>query len=266
MNIYFHELRSYRKTTLIWIVSLSLITIMFLSVYTSFTKDVATSKKIIESLPAVVRKGLGISLNNFFTIYGLYAYLYLYVLLAGSVQAMNYGVGIFSKEFSSKTADFLYSKPTSRVNIVSQKLAAAISLILVTNIVFIAVAYLSANLISKQTLDLKLFILISATLFFVQMSFFAIGMFMSVILPKVKSVIAVSLPTVFSFFIIGTIGSIIGNQSVRYISPFKYFDTNSIIATKSYEIKYLVVELVVVLVAVLVSYYLFVHKDIRAVT
>jgi ABC-2 type transport system permease protein len=238
---------------------------MFLSVYTSFTKDVATSKKIIESLPAVVRKGLGISLDNFFTIYGLYAYLYLYVLLAGSIQAMNYGVGIFNKEFSSKTADFLYSKPTSRVNIVSQKLAAALSLIAVTNVIFIAVAYLSASVISKQSLDARLFILISATLFFVQLAFFSIGMLMSVVLPKVKSVIAVSLPTVFSFFIIGTIGSVIGNQSVRYISPFKYFDTNSIIATRSYEVKYLVIELIVVAIAVVASYYLFVHKDIRAV-
>lgn len=264
MNIFFHELKTYRKSTFIWIIALSLITIMFLSIYTSFTKDVTASKKLLESLPYAVKQGLGISINSFFTIYGLFAYIYLYVLLAGAVQAMNLGVGVLSKEISGKTADFLLTKPVSRTSVLAQKIGAVTVLLIITNIVYIAIAYVTARLIVKSALDIKLFMLIALTLIFVQVIFMSIGILLSVCIPKIKSVISVTLPTVFAFFIIGAIGAIVGNQTVRYITPFKFFDSNYIIANRSYEVKYIVLEAILVIVMLGLSFVVFIRKDVRA--
>ena len=75
-----------------------------------------------------------------------------------------------------------------------------------------------------------------------------------------------TLPTVFTFFIIGTLGSIIGNDSVKYISPFKFYDFNYIIEHNAYEIKYLAIEAIFVIVAIIVSYIVYIKKDIRAVS
>jgi ABC-2 type transport system permease protein len=264
MNIFFHELRSYRKSTVIWIGSLCLLTIVFLLMYPAFTSDVAASKKILASLPTAVREGLGISLNNFFSIYGFYSYLYIYVVLAGAIQAMNLGVGVISKEESGKTADFLLTKPVSRASVITSKLLAAFSLLAITNAAYISVAFLAARITSKHALDARIFLLISLTLLLTQIAFLALGILFSVIIPKVKSVIAVSMPVVFTFFIIGTLGAILGNQNVRYISPFKFYDSNYIINNGSYEIKYIVFEAVLVAAAIAASYVIFIKKDIRA--
>jgi ABC-2 type transport system permease protein len=264
MNIFLHELRSYRKSTIIWIASLSLLTIVFLLMYPAFTNDVAASKKILANLPLAVRQGLGISLNNFFTIYGFYAYLYVYVVLAGAIQAMNLGVSVISKEESGKTADFLLTKPVSRAAVITSKLLAVFSLLAITSTVYISISFVAARIISKSALDAKVFLLLSLTLLLVQVAFLALGVLFSVIIPKVKSVITVSMPTVFIFFIIGALGAIIGNQNVRYITPFKFYDSNYIINNGSYEVKYMIIEAVFVAMAIAVSYVIFIKKDIRA--
>ena len=264
MNIYFQELKSYRKSTVIWIFSLSLLTIVFLLMYPAFTKDVIASKKILANLPAAIREGLGISLNNFFTIYGFYAYIYIYVVLAGAIQACNLGVSIISKEESGKTADFLLTKPVSRFAVISNKLFAAFSLLLITNVIYVSISYIAAKIITNGDLSFRTFFLISATLFLVQLAFLALGLLFSVTLPRIKSVITISLPTVFTFFIIGTLGAILGNENVRYITPFKFYDSNYIISNGSFEIKFIAIESIFVVVAVIASYIIFIQKDIRA--
>jgi ABC-2 type transport system permease protein len=266
MNIFFRELKAYRKSTLIWAVSLSTLVLAFLMMFPAFTKDVATSQKILANFPPAIRSAFDISLQNFFTIYGFFAYLFTFVTLAGAVQAMNLGVGVLSKEDSGKTVDFLLTKPVSRVKVITSKLLAVVCLLAFTNIVFSSVALITAKIVSTAAFSSKIFLLISATLLLVQIFFLAFGILLSVIIPKIKSVVSVSLPTVFTFFFIGTLGSILGNDNFKYVSPFKFYDPNYIINHGAYETKFLVIEAVFVVVAIIASYVIYIKKDIRAVS
>jgi len=265
MNIFLHELKSYRRSTIVWAISLSAIAILFLLMYPAFTKDVVASKNILAHFPQTLREAVGLSLTNFFTIAGFYAYLMTYVLLAGSIQAMNLGVGVISKEESGKTAEFLLTKPVSRQAVITSKLLAAVCLLVMTNIIFIVVSLVMARIVSRDIYSIKTFVLIAATLFLIQIAFVAIGALFAVLIPKIKSVITVTLPTVFAFFIIGTLGAILGNDNIRYISPFKYYDTSFIINHSAMETKFLIIELLIVVIALMISYLIFMKKDIRAV-
>ncbi len=264
MNIFRRELRAYRVSTIIWVVSFAVMVYMFLMIFTSFTKDIKDSQRLIVNLPAAVRAAFDISIKNFFTIYGFFAYLLSFISLTGAVQAMNLGVGIISKEDSGKTSDFLLTKPISRSKVITSKMLAALSIILITNIIFNISALITARIVVSGNLDIKLFLLLSATLLMVQMFFLALGFLMAVILKKVKSVVAVSLPTVFTFFIIGALGAIIGDDKVRYLSPFKYFDSAYIIDHAGYEVNFLIIETIFVIVAVSLSYLIYIKKDIKA--
>jgi ABC-2 type transport system permease protein len=186
-----------------------------------------------------------------------------FILLGAAVQAMNLGVGIMSKEISAKTADFLLTKPLSRASVITSKLTASISLIILTNIFLLTVSIFAANKIVPTDFSFKVFGLLVSTIFFVQVGFLVLGFMLAVIIPKIKSVISVSLPVVFSLFIIGTLGAIIGNDNVRYITIFKFFDTNYIIKNATYEPKYIVVETMLLVIAVLTSYIVFIRKDIQ---
>jgi len=264
MNIYFRELKSLRKSTLIWALSLGVGAMVFLLMFPAFTKDIAASQKVIANMPLAVRDALGISLKNFFTVYGFFAYLFTFLSLSGAVQAMNLGVSAISKEDSGKTVDFLLTKPVSRATVVTSKLLAALTSLIITNVIFSLAALTMARSVSTGDFNPKTFLLISITMFFVQLFFLALGVLFSVLIPKIKSVISVSLPTVFTFFIIGTLGAIVGNERVRYFSPFKFYDTAYIINHNSYEIRFIIIEIVFVVITTIASYVIYINKDIRA--
>lgn len=264
MNIYLRELKASRKSTIIWILSLSGITIAFLLLYPGFTKDVEVMKKVLGNIPIAYRNALGISLDNFFTIFGFYTYLFTFVLLAGAVQAMNLGTGIISKEEAGKTADFLLSKPVTRRRVLAEKLLASLTLLAITNIFYTVASLVAAQTVSEDSFSTKTFILISLTLFLVQLMFWVLGALFSVVIPKIKSVITVTLPAVFVFFIIGMLGAILGNDNVRYITPFKFYDYLYIINHNSYENKFLIIETVFIVIAITTSFIIYLRKDVRA--
>ena len=264
MNVFLRELAAYRKSMIIWALSMSVLVIIYMALYPAFTSDVAAAKHLLSSLPEAVRVALNISLGNFFTLDGFYGYILGFATLAAAIQAMNMGTGVISKETSGKTADFLLSKPITRSRVVSAKLAAALTVIVVTDAVFAAVAFVAALMVSKDPVDARMFFLLTSTLLLVQLMFIALGALFAVTIPKIKSVISVSLPTVFAFYIVGTIGDLVGNKSVRYISPFRFYDPNYIISHGSLEGRYVAVEAVFVVVAIAVSYMIYLKKNFRA--
>lgn len=264
MNIFFRELKAYRNSTIIWIVSLSLLAVVFLSIFPIFTKDVETTKKLLENIPPAMASAVGLSIGSLFSIYGFMSWLLTFITIAGAVQAMNLGVGVLSKEETGKTADFLLTKPISRTRIIFQKLLAILCLIIITNIAFCVIAFAAAVTVSSISFSVTTFLLILLKLILIQTIFLALGFLLSVIIPKVKSSIAISLPTVFTLFIIGTLGEVLNLESVRYISPFRFFDSNYIINHNAYELKYLVIEFIFVIAAITFAYFMYTNKDIKA--
>ncbi|MEH7436128.1 ABC transporter permease subunit [Neobacillus drentensis] len=265
MNIYFHELKAYRKSTIIWSVSLILVTLLFMSMFPAFASDAEEFKKLLEGYPEGVRKAIGLNLENLFSILGFYCYALSFITLCGAIQAMNLGTSIISKEVREKTADFLLTKPVTRTTIVTSKLLAAFSSLVITNIVYIAAAAIIASQVKTEDFSLKLLILLSLTVFFTQLIFLAIGIIISVVVPKIKSVLTVSLSTVFAFYFLGMLSATSGEEGKRYLSPFKYFDTAYILKHSAFETSFMITGLMVIVVAIGASYVVYTKKDIHAV-
>jgi ABC-2 type transport system permease protein len=265
VNVFLREMRAYWKSTLIWAASLCTLVLVFMAgMLPAFTKDVEASKNLIGQLPEAIRVAFNIQLATFFTVYGFYGYLLGFASVAGAIMAMNLGTGIISKEVSGKTADFLLSKPITRPKVVSAKLAAALVAIVFTSAVFAIVGYGAAQAASDAPVAAKTFFLMSLTFFLIQLFFLALGAVFAVLLPKVKSVISVTLPTVFALYIIGTLGEVVGQDAVRYLSPFRYYDTSYIIKNVGLESTYLILEAVLVVVAIAATYLIYLKKDVRA--
>jgi len=265
MNMFLHELNSYRKSTIVWTISLSAIAIIFLAMFPGFTNSATDVKKLFEGYPLALRNALGLSLDTITTLLGFYSFMFLYVTLCGAIQAMNLGTSIISKEVREKTADFLLTKPVSRIQIMTAKLLAALTSLVITDIIYFIVASIMASVTTSKAFSIKIFIMISATLFFIQLIFLVLGVIISVMVPKIKSVLSVSLGTVFTFFFISMFGAAIGDNNLRYITPFKYFDSAYIIKNVSYETSFIILEIVIIIIAVVASYIIYNKKDIDAV-
>lgn len=265
MNMFLHELKAYRKSTILWTCSLVALVVIFLSMYPAFSKEVEAFKKLMEGFPEPVRKALGLSVESMSSVLGFYSYTFLYLTLCGAIQAMNLGAALVSKEVQGKTADFLLTKPVTRTKIMTSKLTAALTCLVFTNVVYLLVASIMSSIVKTGDYSYKIFFMISITLFFVQLMFLSLGVIISVVASKIKSVLPISLGTVFTFFIIGMLSSTTGDTAMRYITPFKYFDTNYIMKNSSYEGSFIVIGIVFIIIAIYASYFVYDKKDVHAV-
>lgn len=264
MNIFLHELKAYRKSSIIWACSMTLLAVMYIFIYKGLGPDIENFKAFLNNMPDYMKNVFNIYIDSMSTLEGFYSFIFSFVVLCGSIQAMNLGTAIVSKELQNRTADFLMTKPVSRIGIMTSKLIAAFSVLVITNIIYLVLTILAAVVI-VNAFNLKLFFMISITLFFVQLMFMALGIMSSVIAGKIKSVISVSLSTVFGFYVLGSLGSIIGEERVRYFSPFRYFDTVYIIKHAAYETSYVVIGLIFIVTAIAGSYLVYINKDIHTV-
>jgi len=264
MNIFLHELKAYRKSIIIWSLSMAALAALFISIFSATAGDIEAFKNVLSSMPEVLRKALSIYVDSIATLQGFYSFVFVYVVLCGAIQAMNLGASIVSKEIREKTADFLLTKPVNREGILTAKILAAFFSLIITNVIYLIIT-VSMTLTVKSEFSMKIFLMISATLFFVQLIFMAIGILVAVVAGKIKSVISISLSTVFGFFIISSLGSVLGDEAVRYISPFKYFDSAYILKNAAYETQFIVIEIIFIIIAITLSYFIYKKKDIHSV-
>ncbi|MDK8181378.1 ABC transporter permease subunit [Paenibacillus sp. UMB4589-SE434] len=265
MNMYCYELKAYRKFNLIWTAALVALVAFMLSMFPTFNHDAEQFKTLLRSMPEAVLHAVGIQIESITSLLGFYSYAFMYVTLCGAIQAMNLGVSIISKESREKTADFLLTKPVARSSIMTAKLLAACTSLILTNLVYIIAASGLALLVSAESFDLHLLLLVSVTLLFVQLLFLSLGVLTAVLMPKIRAVLPISLGAVFAFFLIGILGASTGDDKLRMLTPFKYFDAAYIVQHHGYEVVYMWAALVVVVTSIMVSYIVYMKRDVHTV-
>lgn len=267
MNMYLHELRSLRKSTILWTCALIAIAALYLSLYPGMAQDAEDFKKLLGGYPPTVRAMLGINLDYITSMLGFYSFTFSFIALCGAIQGMNLGISVLSKETRERTADFLLVKPVSRMSVVTAKLLASFTAVAVTDIVFFGASFAIANAVKTADFSGKLFFMVNLTLLFLQMIFLALGAAVAVCFRRLRSVLPVSLGVVFGFYIVGAlIATGENSEAARCFSPFKYFDTAYILQHSAYETSYLVTGAVIVVAAVAAAYVIYIKKDIHAVS
>ncbi|MDF2942751.1 MAG: hypothetical protein K0S01_1609 [Herbinix sp.] len=267
MNIYLYELKSLRKSAILWICAMIALAALYFSIYPSMSSDALEFKELLSNYPPTVRAMLGIDLDYITSILGFYSMIFGFIILCGAIQAMNLGVSILSKESRERTADFLLVKPVSRQFIITAKLMASFTTIVVTDIIFCLASFAIANRVKTVDFSNKVLFMINLTLFFIQLIFLAVGVVVSVFFNKIKSVLPLSLGIVFGLYMIGALLATGEDaETLRFLSPFKYFNITYIIKNSSYEVSYLILSMIIVVVSVIATYIIYSRKDIHAVS
>lgn len=265
MNMYLYELKAYRNATMIWTASVAGLVLLMMSIYPSFADDAETFMEVIASMPESVVQAIGIQIDSIASLLGYYSYIFLYVSLCGAIQAMHLGSSILSKETREKTADFLLAKPVTRGAIMTSKVLASLTLLLATNIIYFAVASLIASAVALEPYDYGAFALISLSLLLVQLIFLAMGVAAALLLPRIKTVLPVTLGTVFAFFILTFVSSSTGDGVLRYVTPFHYYDRAYIILHSGYETGFVAATIVIIAACTLFGYIRYQKRDVHAV-
>jgi len=92
--------------------------------------------EMLAKFPKELLIAFGMDNLNYATILGYISFYFLFIQLCLAIQAGNFGFGLVSIEENEMTADFLLTRPVSRMKILTSKILAAISSMLLTDLVF----------------------------------------------------------------------------------------------------------------------------------
>lgn len=264
MNVFIQELKQNRNSTIVWILALVAVAALYISIYPSMSQSVDVTD-IYKNFPEAFKKTFGITDNFLSSFAGLYSLVLNLVLLTAAVQAMNLGTGITSKEVRERTADFLLTRPISRVSVLRQKLLSVFTLILVTDLLFMSAGWFLIQAIISEPFSFRTYMVSTSSLFLVQLFFISFGFLLGVSLTRIKSVIAVSLPAVFGFYVVGLFDTVVGQDKIKYMTPFKMFNINALTAGGGYEPMMFVYLAVLAGAALVASFVVYQRKDIQSI-
>jgi ABC-2 type transport system permease protein len=265
-NIFAHEFRVRFRSVITWSLSLAALILIFFSLFSSMANSAVALNELLAQYPPEMLEAFGMTGMDMSTVLGFFSLLLLFAQICLAIQAGGYGFGLVSIEESELTADFLMTKPVSRSKILTSKLLAAFACLLITDLVFWASSFAAIALfgggreVNMGTLTL---LLLSVLIF--QAFFLSVGLIISLLVKRVRSVTPYALGLGFGMYVLGAFSGIGDVTALELITPFKHFDAGYIIQHGAYDLPLVALNVSVTVVSLLAVYWLYLRRDIPAV-
>ncbi len=265
-NILQNELLMQQRSVIAWSIAVAAVILVFSSLFSGFAQDAALLNEAMAKFPEGLRAAFGLGNTDMSTVLGYYGFLFLFVQICLAIQAAGYGFALVSVEEREWTADFLLAKPVSRAQILTSKLIAALISLTITNaVVWISTfAFLSLFSGGKSYAVTPLLLLLASIVVF-QLFFLSVGLAVSLIVKRIRSVTPYSMGLGFGMYVLSAFSGLLGESVLENVTPFKHFDPNYILQHSAYDAPLALVSVSVIVVGLALSYVLYVRRDIPAV-
>ena len=265
MSIYKHEFRMSSKSVAIWSAAVAALIFIFLSVFPAFAKDAELLNDALSSMPEELLMAFGMSGIDMASVLGFYGLAFGFVQICLAIQAANYGFSILSVEERDLTADFLLAKPVGRTKILTSKFLAALTGLTITNIVVWASTLVALAAFSGgREYEIGPVLLLLASIAVFQLFFLTVGMVISLLVKRVRSVIPFSMALAFGLYVLNAFAGMLGDVKLELITPFKHFEPNYILSNAAYDIPLVLITVVAIVISLVGSYWLYSRKDMRS--
>lgn len=228
MNIVKRELRANLKAFIIWISVISLIILVASTEFSAYRNnpDLIDAFEGFEDMFAA----LGGSIANIGSPEGFLSLMSIYLYLPAAIYGALLGSSIISKEEKDKTAEFLFSLPIKRNQVLKSKIITAIFY----QILFVAVVLGMAVLIFyRYEPDEKFYTFIRymfVALTFISLIFMSIGMLLSSYLEQYKRSGSITLAILIGTYMLNMLVGVIEElEFLKYIIPFQYFTPSDMV-------------------------------------
>ena len=266
-TIYFHELRARVRSVITWSISVTAIIVLFFSIFPGFVAQAALFRDIMSKMPPALLDAFGMQSTDLSTVLGFYSLIFVFVQLCLAIQASNYGFGLVSIEESELTADFLLTKPVSRAQVMTSKLLAALTSLTITNLVVWVVSFITLALLNGgRPYEIGTLVLLLLSIIIFQLFFLGVGLVISLLVKRVRSVTPYSLSLGFGMYVLSAFSAVLAEARLEYITPFKHLDPAYIVRNVSFDTPLVLLNIAVSLIALAVSYWLYMRRDIHAVS
>jgi ABC-2 type transport system permease protein len=237
---------------------------IFTSIYSGFAEEAEILNRTLEKFPQEFLMAFGMDGMDMSTVLGFFGITFLFCQLCVSITSANYGFSLVSVEERDMTADFLLAKPVGRAQILTSKLLSAITSLAITNLVACTSSFVFINVFREgRSYETKTLVLLLLTLTFLQLFFLTVGMLISLLPKKIRSVTPLSMGLVFGLYILNAFGGMMGDDKLSYITPFRHFDPNYIIRNGSYDLSLVLISVSLIILSLGGSYLLYTKRNIH---
>lgn len=264
MNIYLRELKANRKSLFIWSMAMVFLVMAGVGKYTAASATGSGSfNDLLKDMPTSLKNLFGVGFFDLSKLVDYFGILYLYIALLAAIHAVLLGNGIIAKEERDKTAEFLFVKPVSRINIITSKLLSALTMVIILNLVTYLVSYIMFIQNSDgEAYALPLFKLM-ISLLVIQIIFTVLGAVLAAFFSNHKLSSPIATGILLAMFMLSVMIDISGKLDfLRYLSLFKYYDAKDIL-TNGFQIVYVILSLFFIVIFTLGTYYYYKKRDIK---
>lgn len=262
--IFRRELKNYRKNFMFWSFGMFVLILASLAKYAGLSGDSQAANELMSQLPQSIQAVFGMNGFDIASLDGYFGVLFIYLALMVAIHALLLGADIISKEERDRTSEFLYVKPLSRVSILTQKISAGFIYIVTFNVVTCLSSLYLASLYDDGNSISSYIVLLMYALFALQALFYSIGITVASLSshPKQSSTYGASilLATYVMFFLVNISDKF---DVLRYFTPFKYFDSLTILETGTLPMGYMLATNAVVATLIYISYTAYRRRDLE---
>jgi ABC-2 type transport system permease protein len=266
MNIYLHEFKMNTRSVITWSIGISALIVFYMSVFSSIAVDAEAMNEMMAEFPEEFLMAFGMDGIDLSSVLGFFGMIILFVQLCVAIQAANYGFSLVSVEERELTADFLLTKPVGRPKILTSKLLAAITGLAITNLVIWISSFAVISMFrDERPYETKTLVLLLLTITFLQLFFLSVGMFISLFKKRIRSVTPYSMGLVFGLYILSAFSSMIGDDILSNITPFKHFEANYIVSNGAFDTPLVLFSVSLIIISIVGSYILYTRRNIHSV-
>lgn len=261
-TLYKHEMKLLYKTLLIWTLAVGGMCFICILLFNSMKEEMEGMAESFSQMGAFA-DAFGMSQLSIATLEGFYA------TEVGTVHSL--GAAMFaaiismimlSKEEDGHTSEFLFTLPVSRAKVITSKLIAVITNVIIFNVSSVG-AYTLGIVILGEEIDFDRLLLYHGMQLLMHLEISGICFGLSAFMKKNK--LGLGLGIVMLFYAFDLMARVIPDLSdCKLLSPFSYSNAADIFSTGEAEVPALVLGMAVMVVCVIAAYVRYGKRDLAA--
>ncbi|MCE5259335.1 MAG: ABC transporter permease [Chloroflexi bacterium] len=263
MNMYWHELRANLRSLILWSVGIVSLIAAGMAKYAGFVSAGDSINALFAAMPPAIQAIAGSNRLDLSKASGFYGVCFLYIAVMATIHASMLGANSLAKEERDKTSEFLYTKPVSRTQVITSKLLAALTNIVILNLITWGSSLLLVGYFGQGE-DVSRYIrTLMAGLFCIQLLYLSFGSVSAAFARKPAAAAGIATAIMMGTFLLSMLIDINSDLDVlKYLTPFKCYDAKLLLPPNGIEPVYLLLSAGLVVVSIVAAYLLYQRKDL----
>ncbi|NJD01048.1 MAG: ABC transporter [Ruminiclostridium sp.] len=263
MNLFLREMKSNRKSLILWCIGILFMVAAGMGKYAGFSGSGQSVNEIISTIPGSLKAVLSFGSFDLTTAVGFYGMLFSYLAIMTAIHATIIGATIISKEERDKTSEFLMAKPVSRYSVVSAKLSAAFLNVLTVNLVTFAVSYLMVGYYSKNEAFAGDILNLMLVMMAVQLIFMLAGSTAAAAGKRPRIAASVASGIMLAAYVLDKVIDLNKDLDfLKYLTPFKYFNAAKLLGDTGFEPVFVILSVIIVLILLYITFVSYRKRDL----